>query len=127
MSRSALFVFVALCFVTAVARAERPPESQDDATHVVVGEVAGVYVRETREQHDYVIKILVEKVERGEGVQEGDAFYAECFQRKRNAPRIPAPYGHTSVPREGDRIRAFVIRGGDRSEGIYKDWYVKVK
>ncbi|MGC3965944.1 MAG: hypothetical protein QM775_00815 [Pirellulales bacterium] len=105
------------------ALAERPPETEEDATHIVVGEVEGVYVLDTHEQHNYVVKIVVERVEKGDGVQPGDAFYAECFQRKRNAPQIPAPYGHTSVPKAGEFIRACVVRSGSRNEGIYKDWY----
>lgn len=117
---------VVLCMAAPIY-AERPPESQDDATHVVVGTVEGVFSADRRSQVDYVVKIVVEKVERGDGVQPGDAFYVECFQRKRNAPRIPAAYGHSSVPREEERIRAYVIRDGSRCEGIYKDWYTAVR
>ena len=127
MLRRTLLCLGCLLLVLPRAFAERPPESQDDATHVVVGEVEAVYVLEDRSNRNYVVKIVVEKLERGTGFEEGDAFFAECFQRRRDAPRIPAAYGHRAVPQAGQRIRAFVIRGGPRSEGIYPDWFQVLK
>ncbi len=110
-------------FLVDAACGERPPESRDDATHVVVGQVAGVYSYQDESNTHYVIKLEVQKVERGAGVAEQDLFYAECFQRKKSAPRIPAAYGHKAVPKPGQRIRAYVIRGPLRNEGIYPDWF----
>ena len=37
-------------------------------------------------------------------VQPGQVLDARCFQRRRDAPRVPAAYGHQQVPREGDII-----------------------
>lgn len=123
MRGSRSIICLIACLVAAPALAERPPETEEDATHIVVGEVEAVFTQDTREQHNYVVKIVVDRVEKGDGVQAGDAFFVECFRRKRSAPRIPAPYGHKGVPKAGETIRACVIREGSRSEGIYKDWY----
>lgn len=118
---------VLLLLVVRPALAERPPESQDDATHVVEGLVTGVFMREDRSNRSYVVRIVVDKVIRGADVKEGDYFYAECFQRRKEAPRIPAAYGHRAVPKEEQRIRAYVIRDIGRSEGIYSDWFQILK
>lgn len=117
-------VVAVICLAGSMAQAELPPQSQDDATHVVIGEVEAVYVQDSREYRRYVVKIRIEKLERGEGYEPGGVYYAECFQRKKTAPRIPAPYGHTAVPREGQKIRAWIISEGDGNQGIYKDWFV---
>ena len=54
----------------------------------------------------------------------GDAAYAHCFQRKRTAPRVPAAYGHRSVPVAGERIKAYLyLRSAQVYEGAYPDWY----
>ena len=122
----AAFWAMSLLFVSPV-QAERPPESPEDATHVVVGQVESVFSYETRSDVHYVVKIVIDQVEKGDGYQAGDAFYAECFQRKKSAPRIPAAYGHQSVPKSGQRIRAYVIRDGSRCEGIYPKWFDGLK
>ncbi|MBL8827991.1 MAG: hypothetical protein JNM18_13520 [Planctomycetaceae bacterium] len=118
-----MFALVLQAALLPAARAERPPESAEDATHIVVGTVESVFSYETRSNHHYVVKLIVESVEKGDGVAEGDAFYVECFQRKKSAPQIPAPYGHKAIPKAEQRIRALIVREGPRSEGIYPRWF----
>jgi hypothetical protein len=110
-----------------VARAERPSESREDATHVVVGEVVQVFVDDSEYSASYVVKIAVEKVERGTGVAKDDYFYVECFKTKPTPEPRVGPGGHKAVPKPNQKIRAFVMKGPFRSEGLYPDWFEVVK
>ncbi|HEY1860731.1 MAG TPA: hypothetical protein VGG61_10275, partial [Gemmataceae bacterium] len=61
------------------AAAERAPEDRSKATHVVVGNVEGVYLREEGDTRHYVVEIAVEKVEKGDKVKTGDTIYVRCY------------------------------------------------
>jgi hypothetical protein len=128
------------------AFAERRPEERSEATHVILGTVAGVYMREKGDTRYYLVDIAIEKVERGEGFQPGGTFYVECYlwtpdyyKGKKLTPEEEkqlvfrgAPYG--GVPREGERVRVYAkdqtrYATGRRGkyDGIYPDWYEVVK
>jgi hypothetical protein len=126
--------------------AERAPEPRSQATHVLVGTVAGVYVRQEQGTRHYLVEIAVERVEKGEGLKPGGTFYVGCYlwgpdyhkgkrlteqERKRLALRGAA---YAGVPKEGQRVRVYAKhtaayangRPGKYS-GIYPDWYEVVK
>jgi hypothetical protein len=104
-------------------RADRPVEKREQADYVVAGAVTAVYSRETAGYWEYVIEIRVEKVEKGAGVQKGHTFRAFCYQRKPGKGGLEFDTaGHTTVPKEGQRVKAFVNRSGGRYEGVYPDW-----
>jgi hypothetical protein len=126
--------------------AERAPEQRSKATHVILGKVAGVYLREKGDTRYYLVEIAIEKVEKGEGFKPGGTFYVGCYlwtpdyykgkkltakQKKELAFRGGA---YNGVPREGERVRVYAIhearyasgRAG-KYDGVYPDWYDVVK
>jgi hypothetical protein len=113
-----------IVWVFSSVQAARMPESRADATHVVVGEVIAVFEREEGDYTGYVVRLRVERVEKGEGVVVGDFFHAYCFQRGEvKGPVKPGAIGHDAVPKEGQRIKAFVQRDKGLWEGVYPDWF----
>jgi hypothetical protein len=126
--------------------AERAPEPRAQATHVVVGTVAGVYAREEKGTRYYLVEIAIEKVDKGEGFKAGGTFYVGCYlwnpdyykgkkltkeEQKQLALRGAA---YNGVPREGERVRVYakhdaVYANGrpGKYSGIYPDWYEVVK
>jgi hypothetical protein len=105
------------------ARAERPSEKRDKADYVLSGVVTAVYSRETTGYREYVVAIKVEEVEKGAGVKKGDTFRAFCYQRKEGKGGLEFDTtGHSTVPKEGQRVKAFVNRADGRNEGVYPDW-----
>jgi hypothetical protein len=126
-------------------RAERAPEERDKATHVIVGKVAGVYLREQKDTR-YLVEMVIETVERGEGFKPGGTFYAHCYlwvpdyykgkklteeEQKQLALRGGA---YDGVPKEGERVRVYarheaVYRNGrpGKYNGIYPNWYDVLK
>src|SRR5947208_16946236 len=59
--------------------AERPPQYRSRATHVVSGNVQGVYVRREGRTIDYLIEIAIEKAEKGDGLKAGEMLYVGCY------------------------------------------------
>ena len=111
----------------AAALAERPAQDRKEASHVVVGTVERVFQSDRGPELGYIVAIRIEKLEKGNGYEDGDVFYAYCFQRKRNAPRVPSASGHRAVPRPEQRIRAFVNRQYGEMEGVYPNWFDVLK
>jgi hypothetical protein len=107
----------------ATVRADRPIEKREDATYVLSGTVRAVYVQDTKGYRSYIVELTVEQVTKGEGLKKGDCFRAFCYQRKEGAASLEFDTaGHTTVPKEGQRIKVFVNRARGRNEGIYPDW-----
>jgi hypothetical protein len=126
--------------------AERAPEERSQATHVLLGTVAGVYVREEKDTRHYLVEIAIEKVEKGEDFKPGGTFYVGCYlwvpdyykgkklteeEQKQLAFRGAA---YDGVPKEGERIRVYARHDGayangrqGKYSGIYPDWYEAVK
>jgi hypothetical protein len=119
--------------------AERAPEDRKKATHVAVGTVQGVYVREEQGTRHYIVEVAVEKVEKGDGLKPGESWYVGCYlwnpdyykgktlseaERKRLVFRGAA---YDGVPKEGERIRVYAKHGWGKYAGIYPDWYDVVK
>ena len=110
------------CFVGSL-RAELPPERRADATYVLTGTVDRVYHHTTNHYRHYIIRIWVERVDRGKGVKPDEIFYASCFQRRADAPPQAAPRGHRAIPREGQKIKAYVNDRGGENAGVYPNWF----
>src|SRR2546422_11418903 len=106
--------------------AERPPEDRPQATHVVVGNVQGVYLRREGRALDYIIEIAIEKAEKGDGLKAGEMFYVGCYlwdgewlkgqklsekQQKQLALQGPA---YDGIPKEGDRVKVYAKHRGGR-------------
>jgi hypothetical protein len=139
-------VLLAALGLAAEAFADRAPEPRSQATHVIVGTVAGVYTREERGTRYYLVEIAVEKVEKGAGFKPGQTFYVGCYlwvpddpkgkrltkdEQRRRALRGAA---YNGVPKEGERVRVYakhdaVYANGrpGKYSGIYPDWYEVVK
>ncbi len=101
----------------------RPVEKREQADYIVSGVVTAVYGRETRGYQEYVIEMMVEHVEKGAGIKKGDTFRAFCYQRKEGKGGLEFDTaGHNMVPKEGQRVKAFVNRAAGRNEGVYPDW-----
>src|SRR3954471_8644966 len=98
-----------LCLAVAAALADRPNQGRADADHVVVGKVRAVYASESKGYRSYVVEIAVEEVEKGAGLKKGDSYWAYCYQRKPGfgGLEFDTP-GHATVPKVGQRVRAFV-------------------
>jgi hypothetical protein len=140
---AALLAAVSLATETA---AERAPEQRSEATHVVLGTVEGVYVREQKGTRYYLVEIAIEKLEKGEGFKPGGTFYVGCYVRNPDYYKgkkltkqeqkqldLQGP-GYDGVPKEGQRVRVYakheaVYANGrpGKYNGIYPDWYEVIK
>jgi hypothetical protein len=121
-------VLSALLLVSAlsvgVVRAERPTQKRENADYVVTGTVTAVYSQETDGYRNYVIDIRVDKVEKGAGIKKGELFRAFCYQRKPGKGGLKYDSrGHTQVPKEGQKVKAFVNRARGLYEGVYPNWF----
>jgi hypothetical protein len=103
------------------ASAEKPnmaPQAlRKVATHIVVGEVKAIYSRVVREGdwevRKFVAEVIVEDVEKGDGVAKGSLAYVRYWQtwwlgRPNEIP--PGTGGHRGVPKEGDHVRIYLAR-----------------
>ncbi len=126
--RSGLFILTLLAVVAVAVRpahAERPNEARKKADYVISGTVKAVYVQDTKGYRRYIVEMKVEEVEKGAGLKKGDTFRAFCYKRKKGFGD-EGEYdtaGHTAVPKEGQRIKAFVKHARGYNEGIYPDWF----
>ena len=139
-------VLLAALGLAAETCAERRPEQRSEATHVILGTVAGVYLRQKGDTRYYLVEIAIEKVEKGEGFKPGGTFYVGCYlwtpdyykgkkltpeEQKQLALRGAA---YDGVPREGERVRVYAKHQAQyangrpgKYSGIYPDWYEVVK
>ena len=122
--------------------ADRPPESRDKATHVVVGRIEGVYAQEgaTGANQGCLVEIAIEKVERGDGLATGKLLYVSIYRNNPNAPGqkkmterelkqylLTVDGGHNPPPGKGTRVRVFLLHSGERYTGIFHDWVEVLK
>jgi len=139
-------VLLAALGLAAETCAERRPEQRSEATHVILGTVAGVYLRQKGDTRYYLVEIAIEKVEKGEGFKPGGTFYVGCYlwtpdyykgkkltpeEQKQLAFRGAA---YDGVPKEGERVRVYAKHQAQyangrpgKYSGIYPDWYEVVK
>jgi hypothetical protein len=132
-------VLFGLFVLTATAFAERAPEERSTASHVIIGKVEGVYVRETPSTRDYIVEIAIEKVEKGKGPRAKSTVYVGCYlwntsegkgkklsskDKKRKAMRGPA---YDGVPKEGDRVKVWAKWKDGKYFGVFPSWYDVLK
>src|SRR5262249_45150204 len=132
-------VLLATTTLATGAFAERAPEDRRQATHVVVGKVAGVYVRKAEGTLHYVVEIAIEKIEKGAGLKVGEMFYVHCYQwdpdwlkGKRMSPAEQKQLAfrgaaYDSIPKEGERVKVYAKHRGGHFAGIYPNWYDVIK
>jgi hypothetical protein len=132
--------------LVAEAHAERRPEERSEATHVIVGTVEGVYVREKGDTRYYLVEVSIEKVEKGGGFKPGGTFYVGCYlwtpdyykgkKLSREEQKRLAFHGaaYDGVPKEGQRVRLYAKHQAKYANGrpgkydaIYPGWYEVVK
>jgi hypothetical protein len=135
LRRVAYFAVLTILSVVAQASAERAPEDRGKSTHVVVGKVEGVYMREEGDTRYYVVEIGVEKAEKGDNLKAGDTIYVRCYlwtpdfykgkkltaAEEKNLGFRGAAYD--GVPKEGERVRVFSRFREGKHEAAYPSWY----
>ena len=108
------------------ATASRPPERREKANYIVAGTVTAVYTRNPKGPgyRSYIVEMTIDEVEKGAGLRKGATFRAYCYQRTEGAGGLEFDSaGHTAVPQEGQRIKAFVNANNGRNEGVYQNWF----
>ena len=126
-----------LLAVPALCPADRPIESRDKATHVIVGRVTEVCAEEapTGANRNYIVEIVVEKAERGDSLKLGDTFYASVYManpkalegkklsdKEMKAFLLTVDGGYRAIPKKDDRVRVFVKHARGKYTGIYPNW-----
>lgn len=107
---------------TTVIFAARMGDSRDDADYVLTGTVKDLYSSVGEGYTHYIVEISVEAVEKGKDVKPNDTFRAFCYKRTGPASLALDSAGHNTIPKPGDRVKMFVIRGQGKFEGVYPDW-----
>jgi hypothetical protein len=124
-SRHAVLVIAAVFAMCSSLRAERAPLSAErkdqESTHIVTGEVLGVYRRDASSNlygtgtviEQMIVEISVSNVEKGNGIAPNDIIYARCWKLKRtgDVPLSPGPGGHFEIPEAGAHVRVFLAKG----------------
>jgi hypothetical protein len=112
-----LAVLMLLGVMTTVVLAERPQESRDKATLVVVGQVKKITTKESKWlgdgiRTDYTADVVVDKVEKGKGAKKGDTIKVNWY-RVTKSPSKPPPgaYGHSYPIKERDEARFWLLGG----------------
>jgi len=95
-----------------------PEEMQKMATHVVQGNVKAIYASSARagnyQQTHYVAELAVDKVEKGEGLQEKQLVYVRYWTQAWVGPGLPPPgtTGHRGLPSVGQSVRVYLVNKG---------------
>ena len=135
-----LFACCVVLVVSAWAGAERVPLDaeglQRESTHIVAGQVKGVYSRDEESTlygrgtivTRYIVEIEIKDTEKGIGLKEGDLVYARCWSLKKRGEfgKRPGPSSHSPIPKEGDLIRAYLARGKYSPTGQEDNGYAVV-
>ena len=116
-------LLLCLSIWVASAGAERPRENKDEADYVLTGKVEKVFKRQDGRLSEFVVRLRVREVHKGQGVKAGDAFYAYCIKMAKPQAPVPEASGHKSVPSEGEVIKAYVHHRRGQYEGNYSEWY----
>jgi hypothetical protein len=132
-------VLVFTLVVTAGTWAERAPEEKSFASHVVVGTVEGIYVRKENGTFHYIVEIAVEKVEKGDGLKPGATLYVSCYQHdpdwlkgkvlteKEQKEYAFRGSSYDSLPKEGQRVRAYAKQWGSKYAALFPSWHEPIK
>jgi hypothetical protein len=112
----AILIFLAGFSSPALASMAHPTTPQN-ATHVIVGTVAGVY-EGIKTNEGFIIKnrvavIRIKEIEKGEGLKNGDLLYGHYGTVGLPAGATPVPYdaGYQGrIPEEGETLRVYLTR-----------------
>ncbi len=124
IKRLPIIFTLAMGLVTPTARADRPIERREDASHVVCGVVRAVYVSEGKSYRRYVVELEIASVEKGTELKRSHVLYASCYRRKADASASldADSSGHSVVPQEAQLVRVFLNHDRGRFEGVYPNW-----
>jgi hypothetical protein len=126
--KKSLSVALALLVFAAVAQAERPPQSRDDAKLVVSGTVKTITTKESPfggdgVRTDYTAEVVVDAVDRSE-VKAGDTITVTWFHvTKRPTGFIVGAFGHGYALKEKDRAKFWLM---DRGPGVPRGVWVVI-
>jgi hypothetical protein len=104
-----------------------PAELLETATHVVVGEVRQIYVRDDSDSRwkctRYCAEIAVSNLEKGEQSEVQELVYARYWQRRWNGWGTPPAdtNGHRGLPKVGDKVRVYLARNAYDGFGKVED------
>jgi hypothetical protein len=127
-------------FVSARAGGERVPLDaqglQRESTHIVVGQVKGVYSRDAESTlygrgtivTRFLIEIEIQGIEKGDGLKKGNLVYARCWGLKKRGEfgNRPGPSSHSPIPQEGEVVKAYLARGKYSPTGQEDNGYAVV-
>lgn len=113
-------LLTALFLMTSAAFAERPPQSDKDATDIVTAKVARIYTSTEPFAGDgvmthYIADLQVVSASKG-SLKAGDQVSGRWFHVTKSPSKpLPAAYGHAYAIRPGDTVQVSLIRskGGD--------------
>jgi hypothetical protein len=123
----ALAAVVAPVGVRAEIALRRKDELLSDSTHIVRCKVNAIYATEERDakwsRHHGVVELEVIDVEKGEGLQKGDAIYPRFWTQRWIGKGLPPPYGSGhDVPEKGQTIRAYLERHAGGYNALLPNW-----
>jgi hypothetical protein len=129
-SKHVLVGLVLLALTGGRALAARRTEPKSKADLIVTGVVQKVssWKRTTSlgyVNRYYVVAIRVERVDKGKWAKPGRVTKARCYLCIKR-PSQPTPNGtsYKTVPRKGQRVRAYLMRARDGLlDGTYPDWF----
>lgn len=116
---------VTFALIVRPAGAERRPERNDEATHVLTGIIRGIAAKEssfcqTGVMTHYTAELVIDGVEKGTGLTAGKKIeLAWSNVTKWSTPPCPGAYGHHYKVGPGDRVRAYLKGGGHSYFPIY--------
>ena len=123
-------VAVVVLVFAVTARAERPPQSRDEAKLVVRGTVKQITTKTSPfggngVRTDYTAEVVVDAVDRGEKVKAGDTITLTWFHvtTQPTGRLIVGAFGHGYAVAEKDRARFWLM---DRAPGVPKGVWVVI-
>src|SRR5262245_54621899 len=97
---------------------------EKDATHIVVGKVRSIsfskIVFSQSETTNYVAEIVIDRIEKGQGLKAGDVVHARYHWTESRTPYVGDP-GHRPRPNKDDSVRAYLVNRGYNGAGYTTD------
>ena len=133
-----LLPLITIAMLLGVAACDRNPrraEKRDEATHVFTGKVKALNAQNGEGVVFYDVEVVLDAVEKGEGVQAGDTVRVNCYvsfsspelQKEKGRNKIlkigPPPGSYSGVPKEKEWIKVYARKVNEKYDGIYPDWY----
>jgi len=126
LARAALILSIAILGVASVRGDEAPtgPDARaQDSNEQIRGTVQAVYTKNEDRANSvktyYLFEILVSALEKGDSSKVGDLLYVRAFSiEARPGKLLPTgSSGHRPLPKTGDRLRVFIVKGPYSSTG----------